>query len=316
MEDGTGKVLGSVAAGKESIGGKGSLAGGKGSLAGGKGSLAGGKGGLVGGKVSFGGKGSKGSLGGKIGGKGGKATAGGKGGKGGKGSKGAAGKGGKGGKVGGKQKKAPMSRSTRAGLHFPVGRIHRMWKGLVVGRTRVGSTAAVYSAAILEYLTAEVLELAGNATKDFKMHRITPRHLKLAIKGDDELDQLIKATISGGGVQPNINPALTKKKPGFPNSPAGGKMGGKMPLGGKMFGGKGGKMDFGGKGGKMDFGAKGGKMDFGAKGGKIDFGAKGGKLDFGAKGGKTAFGAKGGKLDFGAKGGKSDFGAKGGKSTF
>jgi histone H2A len=126
---------------------------------------------------------------------------------------------GKGGKVATtKQKRNPTSKSVKSGLQFPVGRLHRLLKHRILAQHRVGATAAVYTGAVLEYLTAEVLELAGNASKDLKVKRISPRHIQLAIRGDEELDTLIKATISGGGVMPHIHKnllILPKEKPSF-----------------------------------------------------------------------------------------------------
>lgn len=122
------------------------------------------------------------------------------------------GKGKRGGKTGGKAgRREKMSRAARAELNFPVGRIHSRLKDCLFRRQRCGASAAIYCAALLEYLTSEVIELAGSAAKAQKTERIKPRHLLLAIRGDDELNQLVKATISRGGVLPNLHKALQKK---------------------------------------------------------------------------------------------------------
>lgn len=106
-----------------------------------------------------------------------------------------------------------MSRSSKAGLQFPVGRISRyLKKGKYC--ERVGFGAPVYLAAVLEYLAAEILELAGNAAKDNKKSRIIPRHIQLAVRNDEELSKLMcNTTISNGGVVPNINEKLLPTKP-------------------------------------------------------------------------------------------------------
>ena len=113
---------------------------------------------------------------------------------------------------GGKAKAKAKSRSSRAGLQFPVGRVHRfLRKGHYPDR--IGSGAPVYLAAVLEYLSAEILELAGNAARDNKKHRIIPRHLQLAVRNDEELNKLLSGvTIAQGGVLPNIQTALLPKK--------------------------------------------------------------------------------------------------------
>ncbi|WIA17021.1 hypothetical protein OEZ85_013930 [Tetradesmus obliquus] len=116
------------------------------------------------------------------------------------------------GKAAGKAKGKAVSRSSKAGLQFPVGRLARYLKK---GRyaERIGAGAPVYLAAVLEYLAAELLELAGNAARDNKKNRIIPRHLQLAIRNDEELSKLLgTVTIASGGVLPNIHTHLLPKK--------------------------------------------------------------------------------------------------------
>ena len=126
-------------------------------------------------------------------------------------AKAGAGKGGKGGRgktAGGKKS---QTKSSKAGLQFPVGRMGRFLKKGKYA-TRVGAGAPVYLAAILEYLTAEILELAGNAARDNKKTRIIPRHIQLAVRNDEELNKLFGGvTIAQGGVLPNIHSVLVPK---------------------------------------------------------------------------------------------------------
>ncbi|MBN3287020.1 H2AW protein, partial [Polyodon spathula] len=115
---------------------------------------------------------------------------------------------------GGKKKSTKQSRSGRAGVIFPVGRMMRyLRRG--THKYRIGMGAPVYMAAVIEYLAAEILELAGNAARDNKKGRITPRHILLAVANDEELNQLLRGvTIASGGVLPRIHPELLAKKRG------------------------------------------------------------------------------------------------------
>jgi len=109
-------------------------------------------------------------------------------------------KGGKGGKR--------QTKSAKAGLIFPVARLKRYLKKGNYAQ-RVGGATPVYIAAVLEYLVAEILESAGNVTKDNKKLTIVPRHIQLAIKMDDELNSFFgNAIVSNGGVLPNIHAVL------------------------------------------------------------------------------------------------------------
>lgn len=118
-----------------------------------------------------------------------------------------------GGRGGGKHS---VSKSKKSGLQFPVGRISRYIRK-TNPHVRLGATAPVYLASVLEYLSAEVLELAGNEAAKSKKARITPRHITLAVRNDSDLSHLLKdVVIRGGGVLVNrediVKTKINKKK--------------------------------------------------------------------------------------------------------
>ena len=112
----------------------------------------------------------------------------------------------------GSSKKKPQSKSAKAGLTFPAARIGRALRTMRLAK-RYGAGGPVYLTAVIEYMAAEVLELAGNACRDNKKKRVTPRHLVLAIRNDEELNKFLGGvTIASGGVLPNIHSVLLPKK--------------------------------------------------------------------------------------------------------
>jgi len=107
--------------------------------------------------------------------------------------------------------KGRQSKTTKAGLVFSVARVLRKLKDGQYSR-RVGVTGAVYLASVLEYLVAEVLELAGNCARFYKKKRVSPRCIQLSLLHDKELAMLTRGVvIPDGGVKPYIHPVLMKK---------------------------------------------------------------------------------------------------------
>lgn len=109
-------------------------------------------------------------------------------------------------------RKHPQSKSSRAKLSLPVGRIHSM---LVKGgyAKRMGATAAVSLAAIMENMVRRVLNGAMVNMQAEKKFRINPRHILYGVHAEKELkDMFGKIAILKAGTVPTPKPLDSKRK--------------------------------------------------------------------------------------------------------
>jgi len=87
--------------------------------------------------------------------------------------------------------------SSRAGLNFPVSRIHRLHSKRHRCR-RVQTRASVYMAAVMEFLAAEILEMSGNVARENGDQRIVSHDVQTAVSNDKEFTRLLSGTTLAG----------------------------------------------------------------------------------------------------------------------
>jgi len=114
-----------------------------------------------------------------------------------------------------KKSKKAISKSKLCGLVFPVARIKRLLKASKLARChRISVSAAAYLAAVLEYMTSELLDLAGSVTKSTNRKTIIPRSIMLAVTSDAEILKMMShVTFPFSGVAPSIHDSLLPKSP-------------------------------------------------------------------------------------------------------
>ena len=104
-------------------------------------------------------------------------------------------------------KGSPKTKASRAGLQFPPSRIENILRTLLP-HVRLAESAPVAVAGVLEYLAAEILELAGNAARDSRRTRLTMHHIFYAISLDEELAKMFRNTTFGTSVVRNVHRLL------------------------------------------------------------------------------------------------------------
>lgn len=113
------------------------------------------------------------------------------------------------------------NKAARSGLSFPPHisekflRLQGSASESAASKLSVGQRSPVYMAAVIEYIASEILQFAGQSAVDGKRSTITVRHLLLATHNNPDLYSLLENlnfNWLGGGVLPNINPAIIPSK--------------------------------------------------------------------------------------------------------
>jgi histone H2A len=107
-----------------------------------------------------------------------------------------------------------LCRQNKAGIIFPPSLVEKFLRQFGYNKIMITGSAPIYLAAVLEYITFEILDLANNYCIENKRVRITIRDIELAIRTDEELDRLflkLNINLLGGGVVPFIHSSLLNK---------------------------------------------------------------------------------------------------------
>ncbi|XP_012976308.1 histone H2A-Bbd type 1-like [Mesocricetus auratus] len=99
----------------------------------------------------------------------------------------------------GKKRRRNITRSARAELQFPVSRVDRFLREGNYSR-RLSSSTPVFLAGVLEYLTSNILELAGEEAHTNGRKRITPEHLYRVVQNNEHLQELFKEDTRNSGI--------------------------------------------------------------------------------------------------------------------
>ncbi|NXT27194.1 H2A1A protein, partial [Syrrhaptes paradoxus] len=93
-----------------------------------------------------------------------------------------------------KANKSRCSRSSRAGLLFPVSRLDKQLRRGGFAE-RFGASAPVYLAAVLQWVTHKTMDVAGEISKKSNQQCISPLHLHRAMQKSSVLKQLLRGSM-------------------------------------------------------------------------------------------------------------------------